>query len=180
MTELLKTAKQALGMQTTDAPAVDPASDRSHDTPLPPHPPLPPLLPLTLSHSSPSVDVLSSRRNLACVLAGNEKVEIRDIGYPKLVSPQGEPCPHGVILKVICSAICGSGQRPYPTGAKAHWTPPPHSLTSPPPALSPLQICTCSATARRQETEWCSATVSIQPLAPPALDLASAFPLTVV
>lgn len=77
MTELLKTAKQALGLQTTDVPTADPASD-------------------------------SSRRNLAVVLAGNEKVEVRDIGYPKLISPQGDPCPHGVILKVVASAICGS------------------------------------------------------------------------
>ena len=39
------------------------------------------------------------------------KVEVRDIGYPELALPeQKRKCEHGVILKIVCTNICGSDQ----------------------------------------------------------------------
>jgi len=64
----------------------------------------------------------SSRRNLAVVYMGKEKVEVKDIGYPKLVDPQGNPAPHAVVVKSIATNICGSdlhmyrGRTSFPTG----------------------------------------------------------------
>ncbi|MET9022315.1 formaldehyde dehydrogenase, glutathione-independent [Actinopolymorpha sp. NPDC004070] len=59
------------------------------------------------------------RTNRAVVYIGPGKVEVRVIDYPALelrpgpgVPPQnaGRQCPHGVILKVVASNICGSDQ----------------------------------------------------------------------
>lgn len=58
-------------------------------------------------------------KNRAVVYVGNGKVEVQDISYPSFslqsgpgVNPRnvGRECPHGVIIKVITSNICGSDQ----------------------------------------------------------------------
>ncbi|MFC0268119.1 formaldehyde dehydrogenase, glutathione-independent [Kushneria aurantia] len=38
------------------------------------------------------------------------KVEVQNIDYPKMQSPNGKPIEHGVILKVVSTNICGSDQ----------------------------------------------------------------------
>ena len=48
--------------------------------------------------------------NRGVVYLGPGKVEVRDIEYPKLVSPRGKNINHGVILKVVVTNICGSDQ----------------------------------------------------------------------
>lgn len=48
--------------------------------------------------------------NRGVVFLGPGKVEVRDIDYPKFVNPQGKPIQHGVIVKVLCTNICGSDQ----------------------------------------------------------------------
>jgi glutathione-independent formaldehyde dehydrogenase len=41
---------------------------------------------------------------------GTGKVEVQSIDYPKLISPDGRTCQHGVILKIVSTNICGSDQ----------------------------------------------------------------------
>jgi glutathione-independent formaldehyde dehydrogenase len=49
--------------------------------------------------------------NRCVVYMGPGKVEVQDIGYPKLALPeQNRKCEHGVILKVVSTNICGSDQ----------------------------------------------------------------------
>lgn len=52
---------------------------------------------------------MPSNRGVAYM--GPGKVEIKNIDYPKLELPeQKRKCDHGVILKVVCTNICGSDQ----------------------------------------------------------------------
>jgi glutathione-independent formaldehyde dehydrogenase len=52
---------------------------------------------------------MPSNRGVAYM--GPGKVEIKSISYPKLELPeQKRKCDHGVILKVVCTNICGSDQ----------------------------------------------------------------------
>jgi glutathione-independent formaldehyde dehydrogenase len=60
-----------------------------------------------------------TQKNSAVEYIGPGKVEVRTIDYPALelrpgpgVPPQnaGRQCPHGVILKVVATNICGSDQ----------------------------------------------------------------------
>jgi hypothetical protein len=39
--------------------------------------------------------------NRAVVYQGPRNVAVQDIGYPKLVGPDGRKCNHGVILKLV-------------------------------------------------------------------------------
>src|SRR5579862_2664209 len=49
--------------------------------------------------------------NRCVVYMGPGKVEVHDIGYPKLELPeQNRKCEHGVILRVVATNICGSDQ----------------------------------------------------------------------
>lgn len=49
--------------------------------------------------------------NRCVVYVGPGRVEIQDIGYPKLALPeQNRKCEHGVILKIVSTNICGSDQ----------------------------------------------------------------------
>lgn len=49
--------------------------------------------------------------NKAVVYRGPGKVEVESIEYPKLeLKAQKRKCEHGVILKVVCTNICGSDQ----------------------------------------------------------------------
>jgi hypothetical protein len=51
--------------------------------------------------------------NRGVVLSGTRQVEIKDLGYPTMTMPKGEPVEHGVILKVIATNICGSDLHMY-------------------------------------------------------------------
>jgi glutathione-independent formaldehyde dehydrogenase len=43
------------------------------------------------------------------IYLGGQEVALKDIGYPKMEFPWSkEPCPSGVVLKVLLSCICGS------------------------------------------------------------------------
>lgn len=48
--------------------------------------------------------------NRGVVYRGPRKVEVEDIGYPKMENPQGKKIEHAVILKVAATNICGSDQ----------------------------------------------------------------------
>lgn len=48
--------------------------------------------------------------NRGVVYMGAGKVEVQDIDYPKMETPNGKPIDHGVILKVVSTNICGSDQ----------------------------------------------------------------------
>ncbi|MFN7147023.1 MAG: formaldehyde dehydrogenase, glutathione-independent [Myxococcota bacterium] len=48
--------------------------------------------------------------NIGVVYIGAGKVEVRPIADPRLADPGGRPIPHGVILKVVTTNICGSDQ----------------------------------------------------------------------
>ncbi|MFC0338219.1 glutathione-independent formaldehyde dehydrogenase [Kushneria avicenniae] len=48
--------------------------------------------------------------NRGVVYMGPGKVEVKDIAYPKMETPNGKPIDHGVILKVVSTNICGSDQ----------------------------------------------------------------------
>ena len=49
--------------------------------------------------------------NRAVVYKGPGKVEVASIDFPKLeLAEQRRKCEHGVILKVVCTNICGSDQ----------------------------------------------------------------------
>ncbi|MCU1261697.1 MAG: formaldehyde dehydrogenase, glutathione-independent [Bryobacterales bacterium] len=51
--------------------------------------------------------------NRGVVYMGPRKVEVQSIDYPKLIAPDGRPCNHGVIVKLITTNICGSDQHMY-------------------------------------------------------------------
>jgi glutathione-independent formaldehyde dehydrogenase len=51
--------------------------------------------------------------NRAVVYQGPRNVAVQDIGYPKLVGPDGRKCNHGVILKLVSTNICGSDLHMY-------------------------------------------------------------------
>ncbi|MEY2506626.1 MAG: glutathione-independent formaldehyde dehydrogenase [Verrucomicrobiota bacterium] len=51
---------------------------------------------------------MASNRGVAYM--GTGKVEVQSIDYPKLISPDGRTCQHGVILKIVSTNICGSDQ----------------------------------------------------------------------
>ncbi|MFI0473289.1 formaldehyde dehydrogenase, glutathione-independent [Halomonas sp. HMF6819] len=48
--------------------------------------------------------------NRGVVYVGDGKVEVQNIDYPKMETPNGKPIDHGVILKVVSTNICGSDQ----------------------------------------------------------------------
>lgn len=48
--------------------------------------------------------------NRGVVYLGPNKVEVMEIGDPKMETPQGRKIDHGVILKVVSTNICGSDQ----------------------------------------------------------------------
>ncbi|MDN5940957.1 MAG: formaldehyde dehydrogenase, glutathione-independent [Nitrospira sp.] len=51
---------------------------------------------------------MASNRGVAYMGPGT--VEVQNIDFPKLVSPSGRKCDHGVILKLVATNICGSDQ----------------------------------------------------------------------
>jgi glutathione-independent formaldehyde dehydrogenase len=48
--------------------------------------------------------------NRGVVFKGPGKVEVETIPFPKFADPQGKKIEHGVILKIVCTNICGSDQ----------------------------------------------------------------------
>src|SRR5579884_3646472 len=48
--------------------------------------------------------------NRGVVYLGPGHVEVQSIDYPKLQSPSGKKLDHAVILKIVCTNICGSDQ----------------------------------------------------------------------
>jgi glutathione-independent formaldehyde dehydrogenase len=48
--------------------------------------------------------------NRGVVFKGPGKVEVETIPFPKFEDPQGKKIEHGVILKIVCTNICGSDQ----------------------------------------------------------------------
>jgi glutathione-independent formaldehyde dehydrogenase len=48
--------------------------------------------------------------NRGVVYLGPGKVEVQTIDYPKMQNPKGQPIEHGVILRIVCTNICGSDQ----------------------------------------------------------------------
>ncbi len=52
----------------------------------------------------------NGNKNRGVVYLGPNKVEVQDIPFPKLENPRGKKIEHGVILKVLCTNICGSDQ----------------------------------------------------------------------
>jgi glutathione-independent formaldehyde dehydrogenase len=51
--------------------------------------------------------------NRAVTFMGRGKMEVRDVGYPKLTDPQGRKIEHAVILKLVTTNICGSDLHIY-------------------------------------------------------------------
>ncbi len=51
---------------------------------------------------------MAKNRGVAYLKPG--KVEVQSIDYPRFVAPDGRSIQHGVILKVVCTNICGSDQ----------------------------------------------------------------------
>ena len=51
--------------------------------------------------------------NRGVVYLGPRRVEVQPIDYPKLESPLGKKCEHGVILKLVATNICGSDLHMY-------------------------------------------------------------------
>ncbi len=51
---------------------------------------------------------MPSNRGVAYM--GTGEVEVQNIDYPKLVSPNGKKAEHGVLLKIVATNICGSDQ----------------------------------------------------------------------
>lgn len=51
---------------------------------------------------------MPSNRGVAYM--GRGEVEVQNIDFPKLAAPSGGKCEHGVILKIVCTNICGSDQ----------------------------------------------------------------------
>lgn len=60
--------------------------------------------------------------NRAVVFAGPKNMRVEDLDFPKLEMPNGKKAPHGVILKMVATNICGSdlhifrGSFPCPEG----------------------------------------------------------------
>jgi glutathione-independent formaldehyde dehydrogenase len=54
-----------------------------------------------------SAKAATHRGNRGVVYVGPNKVEVREIGYPKLEEPSGRKANHGVILKCLATNICG-------------------------------------------------------------------------
>ena len=48
--------------------------------------------------------------NRGVVFLGQNKVEVQSIDFPRMQDPKGRKIEHAVILKVICTNICGSDQ----------------------------------------------------------------------
>ena len=48
--------------------------------------------------------------NRGVVFLGPGKVKVQPIDYPKMQNPAGKEITHGVILKIVCTNICGSDQ----------------------------------------------------------------------
>ncbi len=48
--------------------------------------------------------------NRGVIYMGAGTVEVQSIAFPKLISPNGKKCEHGVILKIVSTNICGSDQ----------------------------------------------------------------------
>ncbi len=51
--------------------------------------------------------------NRAVIYQGPRTVEVQDIGYPKLIAPDGKKCNHGVIVRLVSTNICGSDLHMY-------------------------------------------------------------------
>ena len=158
MAELLKSAKQALGMQTNDVPTSDPASDRSAvthpltpslSTHLPSHPLPPPPSPLLCSSARAATlpACWPAMRRWRCATSAT----------PSWWTPKAAP------------ALTASSSKSSLPPSAAQVSPRVQS-TTPPPAGGPsadlaaplccVQICTCTAAARRREMGWSSAMVS--------------------
>jgi glutathione-independent formaldehyde dehydrogenase len=59
--------------------------------------------------SSPTGERDKGRKNIGIVYTGGGKLEVQDTGYPTFRSPKDQTqIDHGVILKTIASALCGS------------------------------------------------------------------------
>lgn len=60
--------------------------------------------------------------NRSVVFRGTENMQVEDLNFPKLEMPNGKKAPHGVVLKIVASNICGSdlhiyrGSFPVPDG----------------------------------------------------------------
>ncbi|GAA2517419.1 MAG: alcohol dehydrogenase catalytic domain-containing protein [Kocuria sp.] len=60
--------------------------------------------------------------NRSVVLRGVKNMQVEDLDFPKLQMPNGKKAPHGVVLKIVASNICGSdlhiyrGSFPAPEG----------------------------------------------------------------
>lgn len=60
--------------------------------------------------------------NRSVVFRGTENMQVEDLDFPKLEMPNGKKAPHGVVLKIVASNICGSdlhiyrGSFPVPDG----------------------------------------------------------------
>jgi len=106
----MKPIKEAIEKLTLQTPSGKPPTRSDAETHLPSSAPR--VLP---GFKKPQV-------NRAVVFAGANKVEVRDIGYPKFEWPDGTPLPNAAIVKVITSAVCGSdlhvfrGRAPADTG----------------------------------------------------------------
>lgn len=48
--------------------------------------------------------------NRGVVFLGPGRVEVQSINYPQMQNPAGKEITHGVILKIVCTNICGSDQ----------------------------------------------------------------------
>ncbi|BBZ64989.1 glutathione-independent formaldehyde dehydrogenase [Mycolicibacterium insubricum] len=63
-----------------------------------------------------------SETNRAVVFNGPRDMRVESLAYPKLVMPNGKKAPHGAILKIVATNICGSdlhiyrGSFPVPQG----------------------------------------------------------------
>ncbi|MCB9439279.1 MAG: alcohol dehydrogenase catalytic domain-containing protein [Mycolicibacterium sp.] len=63
-----------------------------------------------------------SETNRAVVFNGPRDMRVESLDYPKLVMPNGKKAPHGAILKIVATNICGSdlhiyrGSFPVPQG----------------------------------------------------------------
>lgn len=60
--------------------------------------------------------------NRSVVFRGVKNIQVEDLDFPKLQMPNGKKAPHGVVLKIVASNICGSdlhiyrGSFPAPEG----------------------------------------------------------------
>ncbi|SMF07567.1 glutathione-independent formaldehyde dehydrogenase [Kocuria indica] len=64
----------------------------------------------------------STAGNRSVVFRGVKNMQVEDLDFPKLQMPNGKKAPHGVVLKIVASNICGSdlhiyrGSFPAPEG----------------------------------------------------------------